>query len=176
MHFLWDAEPHEWVLLFLEKKLEESEENFETLPATRRILLSDITEVYLELAPSTSFRIYLSADRVETHDDSAAAIDDSGTGEDIDLENGVPSIVSSADTTVRSVSTSATFGTMGLRGFNSAPLPTVLKITPVPSVRGHAAMWVDALYSAMQLQCHEPVEEVICIFCSVMLLNIWCIL
>jgi class 3 adenylate cyclase len=54
----------------------------------------------------------------------------------------------------------------GGKGDKSSPKsparPLVLKITPQPSVRGHAAMWVDAIYAAMQLQCHEPAEEVRC--------------
>ena len=62
LHLLWDADPSEWVLVMLNSKLEESEENLDELPHTRKIYIRDISEVFLELAPSTSFRIYLSAE------------------------------------------------------------------------------------------------------------------
>jgi hypothetical protein len=60
LYILWDAEPGEWLLVFPERRLDEYPDILNEIPAENKIPLSDITDVYLELMPSTSFRVYLS--------------------------------------------------------------------------------------------------------------------
>jgi len=90
LHLLWDAEPAEWVLVMLNSKLEESEENLDELPPTRKIYIRDISEVFLEVAPSTSFRVYLSAEtsNIPGYPQNTALIPHSASEEEA-LEAGV---------------------------------------------------------------------------------------
>jgi hypothetical protein len=113
VQLVWEDAPHDWVLFLLEKPFEQcTVEDIDAVPEERQLFVRDITEVYLELAPSASFRIYFAPD------------------------------ASSAG------------------GQQEAAPGVVLRLTPVPGVRSHAAQWVDAIYSAMQLQTHEPSDEV----------------
>lgn len=156
LHLLWDSDPQQWVLLQLNSKLEESEENIDELPPSRKLFVRDISEVYLELPPSSSFRVYLSVEQSGTQEEES----DLGelartTSEEEALEAGVSHSVASTDTTpTRHTATSSAYGRL------QPNVPIVLRITPEPTVRWHAAMWVDALFAAMQLQIHEPHEEV----------------
>eukprot|EP01032_Pedospumella_encystans_P019501 gene19501-22169_t len=156
LHLLWDADPSEWVLVMLNSKLEESEENLDELPPTRKIYIRDISEVFLELAPSTSFRIYLSAETSDTPEiPSNTAIIPHSASEEEALEAGVVHEEGSDITTPSTNTQTTRYGSVTVPS-----VPTVLRITPEPTVRWHAAMWVDALYAAMQLQIHEPQDEV----------------
>ena len=154
LHLLWDSDPHEWSLVLLNAKLEESEENLDELPPGRRIYIRDITEVYLEVAPSTSFRVYLSADSETLAPGTPSHPIDRTTSEEDALEAGASGSVTT-DTSQPTVNTAGS-------KYGSVPSnrPVVLKITPEPMVRWHAAMWVDALFAAMQLQIHENPEQV----------------
>lgn len=158
-HLLWDSDPHEWAIVLLNSKLEESEENIDELPPGRKIYVRDITEVYLEVAPSTSFRVYLDAN-CETLDAPPSPRSPShpinrSASEEGALEAGVSQSVSTDTSAPTILTTGSKYGTV------PSNKPIVLKITPEPTVRWHAAMWVDALYAAMQLQIHEQPEEVL---------------
>lgn len=74
----------------LNSKLEESEENLDELPPTRKIYIRDISEVFLEVAPSTSFRVYLSAEtsNIPDYPQNSALIPHSASEEEA-LEAGV---------------------------------------------------------------------------------------
>jgi len=94
IHLLWDLLPNDWRLASFQKPPKDAYDPDEYLQA-RQIMIKDITEVMLEIEPSTAFRIYLG-----------------GTNQ-------------------------------------------VVKLTPSPVNRQHAAAWVNAIYGAMQLQAWE---------------------
>lgn len=153
----WDDEPALWVLLFLDKRIDEYENVWDETPSESKLPLSDISEVYLELAPSTSFRVYLSADRQQS--DVVSPQDALVAEQDMAQDAVGADDASNTDSNTQSASTGAGHAILGTGAvFGTAPV--VLRITPQPSVRGHATMWVDAIYAAMQLQCFEPPEEV----------------
>ena len=58
VHLLWDLSPSEWRLVAFQNRPRDAYDPDEYLNA-KLILLTDVTEVLLEVAPSTSFRIYL---------------------------------------------------------------------------------------------------------------------
>lgn len=160
LYIIWDDEPKDWVLLFLDKRIDEYENVMQEVSSDKRLLLRDITEVYLELAPSTSFRVYLSASQgdtglVESQDALVSEVDIAD-----ELELGGVRISDHASNTDSNTAHSTDAAVSSAAAANAGTAPVVLKITPQPSVRGHAAMWVDALYAAMQLQCFESEEEV----------------
>jgi hypothetical protein len=170
LYILWDAEPGEWLLVFPERRLDEYTDILNEIPAENKIPLSDITDVYLELMPSTSFRVYLSPSgsgtgvaREESTRSNTLGQETTGPGEEQkDKEKDSPHTFVTAQSRPESRNGSSNSGGgKGDKSPSKSPArPLVLKITPQPSVRGHAAMWVDAIYAAMQLQCHEPAEEV----------------
>lgn len=100
IQLLWDMLPSDWRLISFQKPPKDAYDPDEYLQG-RLIMIKDISEVMLEVEPSTSFRIYL------------------------------------GDTN------------------------QVVKLTPSPVNRQHAASWVNAIYAAMQLQALEEsyVEE-----------------
>lgn len=87
----WDKSPEEWFLLESETHLTENDLcNADIIAGGEKFLLTSISEVYLELEPTSTFKIYIGSD--------------------------------------------------------------VLQYTPVNKPRDIAALWVDAIFSAMKLQ------------------------
>jgi hypothetical protein len=99
VRLLWDLTPSDWRLVAFPTLPKNAYDPDEYLQA-RQILIQDISEVLLEVAPSVSFRIYLGESQ------------------------------------------------------------KVVKMTPAPLNRKHAASWVDAIFATMQLQLlEEKIEE-----------------
>lgn len=98
----------------LSSKLEESEESIEDLPPTRKLYIRDISEVFLELAPSTSFRVYLSTYTYDTTDipHHTAVIPQSSASQEEYLEAGVANEESSDRTTPTINTQSTRYGTV----------------------------------------------------------------
>lgn len=94
IRLLWDLLPSDWRIVSFPRIPRNAYDPDEYLKASQ-IQIKDISEVMLEVQPSTSFRIYLNETK------------------------------------------------------------QVVKFTPLPADRTHAAAWVDAIYSAMQLQADE---------------------
>jgi hypothetical protein len=93
LRILWDLSPMDYRIVAFHRMPIDAYDPNEYIHA-KQIMLSDITDVFLEVAPSMSMRIYLNNKQV-------------------------------------------------------------IKLTPLPSHRHHAAAWVDAVYAGMQLQSLE---------------------
>jgi hypothetical protein len=159
IYLAWDDHPKEWVFLLLDKRQDEYEGDFDEVPSENKIFLRDITEVYLELAPSVSFRVYLSP-QDECQLALSGGVDEEGGDGYEAVGDGAGATTIRADNASSTDTSNTQSASVPNIAQSGSKAPVVLKITPVPNVRGHAAMWVDALFSAMQLQCFEPEEEV----------------
>ena len=195
LHLLWHEHPSEWQLLLLQQRLGETK--FSDIPEisdiskisgiseNQRVYIRDITEVYMELPPSVSFRVYINSNN------SSGSNSNSSSGnnnvivctEQQEDDNNTSSIVATNTTNTTNntnnnttSTTATTVNNTSHQSYNStnkSTTPTtssiVLRITPVPNARGHAIMYVDAIYAAMQIQCYEPEEEVNRLFLDPML-------
>ena len=189
LHLLWHEHPSEWQLLLLQQRLGETK--FSDIPEisdiskisgiseNQRVYIRDITDVYMELPPSVSFRVYINSNSSGSNSSSGNNNNNNVivcTEQQEDNYNTSCIVDTTTNNNTTSTTTTTTVNSTPHQSYNStnkSTTPTtssiVLRITPVPNARGHAIMYVDAIYAAMQIQCYEPEEEVNRLFLDTML-------